>query len=219
MSSSSFSLLIFDRRFVLANIVALASLTLLSMFPRENLAESLGLALGASIVLPFLFVRLVLKESIFSYGYGYGHGGGLFRGGVIAFATGVFLAMVWGVLLLNREWLPILPDVVRMRYGAFVLFILTSALFNMCSCLFFQGFLLSIWRRRLGWRSIPIVTSVFLAFLFAKNGFSSDMSMAILTVWSFLASLVSFVSGSAWVAFGFLFLSDILFTALLVFWT
>lgn len=219
MGSSSSSVLFLDRRFVLANILVVASLTLLSMFPRENLVESLGLALGASIVLPFLFVRLVLKESIFSYGYGYGYGGGLFRGGVIALATGVFVAMVWGALLLNREWLPVLPDVVRMRYGAFVLFILTSAFFNMCSCLFFQGFLLSIWKRRFGWKSIPIVTSVFLVFLFAKNGFSGDASMAILTAWSFLASLVSFVSGSAWIAFGFLFLSDILFTAFLVFWT
>ena len=65
MGSSSSSVLFLDRRFVLANILAVASLTLLSMFPRENLIESLGLALGASIVLPFLFVRLVLKESIF----------------------------------------------------------------------------------------------------------------------------------------------------------
>lgn len=217
MPQSSLFSFVADRRFLAANMIIASSVALLLYFPKNGVVETLLLVFFAYLAIPIFFVRGVLRESLSRYGFSWGNRTGMVNGGLIVGALGLFSALVWGIVSIHVEK-PILsvPEMIRTDYGAFLSFVAFSTVSNGLSCLFFQGFVLSVWKERFGWKSVLLVTALFSLFLFAKDGYEVNPIFFFLVPWSFLASGVSFLSGSAVIAFCFLFFSDILLTLFLI---
>lgn len=208
-----------DRRFLMSNVAAFAVLAMILLFPQKNLAETVLLSLMVLVVFPIGFIRAVLCEEISRYGISWGGRGFLFNMALVFFATTVFSLLVWGIASVAPSFLPEVPSVIRNNFGAFLSFVAISAVLNGASCFFFQGFLLSVWVRRFGWIGVPAVLFFFISFLVLKNGGALGSMLVVPFFWWFSVTMVSFLSASVPVSFGFLLFSDILLTTFLIFRT
>lgn len=198
-------------------MVAFASLTLLIFFPRQTSIETFLLAVFSYVILPFVFIRFIVREPISRYGVSFGEGSWTKKISILFGALLIFAVFLLGMRMMGgKDLLPPVSAAVQASFPAFLFSIGVSAVLNGLSCFFFQGFLLFAWREYFGWKSVLWVIFFFTAFLWAKNSFSVESAFFFFIGWFCIASVASFLSRSVFLSFCFLFLSDILLTVFLL---
>ena len=215
-----------NRDFAAANAVAVAVVSLLLFFPREGSSEAYILALGAELVLPFCFVRLVLGRSIWDYGFSWGNRGILLNTGAVFLGLAVFLPGVWLFFSKTSLGYNFVIDISRNLSGVhasffeFLLYTGLSLWFVGLNEIFFRGFFLFTWKRSFGGWALLAHAVFFGVFLYLKVHNLSptfiESSLLVFGIWSIVAASIAFFTESVLVAFCFSMLSDILTTVFVI---
>lgn len=210
-----------DRRFLAAHMVAFAGMALVAFFPgAETVSTMLMLLLVGYGLLPAIFVRFVLKESIASYGFHWGKGQPFPTLGFLVLMLAIALGAVWSFLSFTDAGLRYVDGtniaLLRGSFSAFLIFSALSLPVLFLTEAFFRGFLLGIWRRYFGIWSVvlSVVATLSLSWIRASDVSSHAFfgEMTILAIGSICASIIAFFSGSYLLSFCFFFFFDTLST-------
>lgn len=207
-----------NRRFIITGLVALFSLGFSEFFAKsDGFSPALqGFIAGVIffLVIPILYCKIVLKESLKNIGWQKGN----VPAGVLAGIASVILggAIVVGLVFVFPEFREqyIFPATVEESFVWFILYeIVLMPFVVLLYEVFFRGFAQLFWLRELGMWSIAIQTLFFLGLLFFDDSLSWQMAPFI--IFSPLAGFIAYRSQSIWFSFTaswvFLFLTDIFF--------
>ncbi len=205
------------KRFFQITILVFGTLAVYVFFPAESrldvTVQSILLSVVFFVVLPILFVKLILHESLSVLGFQ----GSKSRFGIVAvLAVVIPIVSVWYIFL--RTY-PVaesyyLPAVVHDSFPFFLLYeiILIGSLAFLYE-VFFRGFVLILWLRKTGIWAVFFQSALFAFFLMASGvGFSwQDAPLLLASLGSgfvaFYTRSVPYSWLSAWLI---LFLSDVL---------
>jgi hypothetical protein len=200
-----------DKKFLVSNLVALASLGLLLGFSPGRPMDDLFAAIAFLFLLPLSFIRVVLKEKAADYGFRWGD---LLPNMVwIAAGTAVF----WLGIFLAARFTPFLaalsvPAALRADFSVFLAYAWMSATYLFLYEFFFRGFFLGVWERRVSkpW-ALGVQVAVFSGFLAWRTGAYVSVGIIVLYIWwSLCAGAVSQGSRSVFPSFVLSYLSAIL---------
>lgn len=223
-SKNGFIQALTNRRFLLANAVAIASLMLLIFFPKKSPSDEYILAFGAEFVLPACFVWFVLRQSLAEYGFRSGKRGLFFNVALLFSSLAVFLVGVWfffSETSTGKEFVATVSQnvlFIRRSFPMFLLYVTLSLWFAALNEFFFRGFLLFTWKKDFGRVAILAQLVFFLVFIGMKahaGGFGAGF-LLLFGTWSLMASLIAFLTESVFLSFCFSALSDILTTAFVI---
>lgn len=202
-------------------MVAIFSLVFSEFFPKsENFSpvlQSFIVSIVFFLVIPVLYSKMVLKESLKNIGWQKGN----VEAGILAGIASVILggAAVVGLAFAFPQFRDqyIFPAIVERSFVWFILYELVLVAFvALVYEVFFRGFVQLFWLRAFGARAIVIQTLLFLGLLFFDNSFSWQMAPFI--IFCPFAGFVAYRSQSiryslaaSWL---FLFLTDIFFLVL-----
>lgn len=183
--------------------------------PSTNLnpvVQSAIVSLAAFLVLPLLYCKMILKRPWTELGF---QRGSLFAGiggSLIAISAG--LVFLFGLM----HFTPLfegarLPVSVEKNFFVFLLYeVVLNGWIALLLEVFFRGFVMLLWLRRLGFLSVFVQAALFAGLVYETNSFSTQMIPLLL--FSPLAGLIAYQSRSilaSWAAsWFFLFLVDAL---------
>jgi membrane protease YdiL (CAAX protease family) len=210
-----------NRRFIITGLVVIFSLVFSEFFPRSDsfssVLQSFIVSIVFFLVIPVLYSKMVLKESLKNIGWQ--------RGDVsVGVLTGIASVILGGAIIVGlafafpqfREQY-IFPAIVEKSFVWFILYELVLVAFvALVYEVFFRGFVQIFWLRAFGMRAIVIQTLLFLGLLFI--GDSVSWQMAPLIIFCPLAGFIAYRSQSIWYSFVFswlfIFLTDVFFLVL-----
>jgi len=206
---------IFDRRFIVTGLLILFSIFFLGFFSQSATVNPLFQTLLVSItfllVVPILYSKIVLKESLKNLGWQQGK---LFLG-ILSGMISIVLALGTMFLLIQttsfgEEYS--FPINVEMHFGWFVFYelvVVTSVAF--LYEFFFRGLVQLLWLRSFGMWSIVLQSMLFVGLLFLSDDISWQRTPIIL--FSVFSGVIAYFSKSIWYSFGaswvFFFLTDV----------
>lgn len=178
-------------------------------FPVDDYLQNLTKNIFFLLVIPFLYIKLVLKKNIRDFGINWkNYREGLWWGGALFLFLTVLFFLIIRYTEFDRVYTP--PFFVKMSFWYFLLYelVLVNLLF-LAQEIFFKGFLLSALREKLGYWSILIQSAVFLfPLLIFSSYFVETLPMIVL---SLLGGFVAYKSRS----FVFSYLAGLVFLTLL----
>ncbi len=215
-----------NRRFLAMNAIIVASIVLVLFFPISGAAERFVLAFSTYFLLPAVFVRLVLREPLSTFGFSWGRRGVFLNVVLIVLSVCVFGLFVWGVLAgtsFGQAFLNVSRGAHAALHSDFWVFLGSLgflAWFVFLKEVFFRGFFLLFWKRY-AYRWSLVVHFLLIAAvstkelqIFADSG--SGVTFLFTIVWSVIASILAFVTESVFVSFFFSLFSAILISVLAI---
>jgi membrane protease YdiL (CAAX protease family) len=127
---------------LLTLVVAISCLALFSLFPTQGLLEEITVGLFFLALIPFLYIKLILKKKMAAFGWQVGNR----KKGLLFGGTGFLLSLLIFYILLNYS--PFLkyytlPETIRQNFWLFLGYeFLLTAFFLALYEFFFRGFLL-----------------------------------------------------------------------------
>jgi membrane protease YdiL (CAAX protease family) len=210
-----------NRQFIITGLVVLFSLGFSIFFPRSDsfspVLQSFIVSSIFFLVIPVLYCKIILKESLKNIGWQKGN----VSAGVLTGIAAVILgsAIVAGLVFTFPQFREqyIFPAIVEKSFVWFILYeLVLVALVALSYEVFFRGFVQILWLQAFGMRAIVIQTLLFLGLLFLDN--SVSWQMAPLIIFSPLAGFIAYRSQSiryslafSWL---FIFLTDVFFLVL-----
>lgn len=206
---------IFDRRFIVTGLLILFSIFFLGFFSQSATVNPLFQTLLVSItfllVVPILYSKIVLKESLKNLGW---QEGKLFLG-ILSGMISVALALAVMFLLIQTTSFGekySFPINVEMHFGWFVFYevvVVTSVTF--LYEFFFRGLVQLLWLRSFGIWAVVLQAMLFVGLLFLSDDISWQRTPIIL--FSVFSGAIAYFSRSIWYSFGaswvFFFLTDV----------
>ncbi|MDO8566414.1 MAG: CPBP family intramembrane metalloprotease [Candidatus Moranbacteria bacterium] len=207
-----------NRRFVVTGLLVVFSILFLGFFPENDRLspafQGLIVSLAFFLVIPLLYSKIVLRESLKNIGLQKGN----FGAGVLIGTASVILAVIL-VVFLAFTFPPfraqyVFPALIETGFVWFVLYELVLVPFMIILYeVFFRGLVELLWLKAFGLWAVFIQTGIFLGFSYLSH----DVSWQRLPFLIFcpLAGFIAYRSGSLWYSFAaswvFLFLTDIFF--------
>jgi len=207
-----------NRRFVVTGALVLFSLGFMMLFSaNERLSpvfQGFIVSVVFFLVIPLLYSKMVLKESLKNLGLQRGN----FGAGVLTAIVSVALALAAVIMLalafpqFRAQYA--FPALVETSFVWFVLYELVLVSFMVILYeVFFRGLVVLLWLKELGLWAVLIQAGLFFSFAYL----SQDISWQRLPLLIFcpLAGFIAYRSGSLWYSFAaswiFLFLTDTFF--------
>ncbi|MDP2837685.1 MAG: hypothetical protein Q8O53_00200 [Candidatus Moranbacteria bacterium] len=204
-----------NKRFIITGLLVVASLLFLGIFSQSDkvdpVFQTLVVSVAFFLVVPLLYSKIVLKESLKNLGW---QSGNLFLGVFTSIiSVGVAFALV---LLLSRytsfstEYL--FPVVVQTNFLWFLGYeLLLVTAITLLYEVFFRGLVELLWLRSLGIWAILFQTGLFALLLYLAGDISWQQAPILL--FCPFAGLIAYSSRSIWYSWGaswtFLFLTDV----------
>ncbi len=208
---------ILSKRFVITGLLAVFSVFFLGFFTQADkvnpIFQMLLVSVAFFLVVPVLYCKIVLKESLHNMGW---QAGNIFSGTLLS-----LLAVSGGlvtVYLLDRFTafgrLYELPMSIQTDFLWFLLYeALVMPVMTLFYEVFFRGFIGLLWLRTLGPISILLQAGLFVGMYFLAGDLSAKEVPVLL--FAPLAGLIAYSSRSIWYSWGatwlFLFLVDVYF--------
>ncbi len=205
------------RQFVVTTLLIFFTLIFLGIFSQVDkvnpVFQTLLVSITFFLVVPVLYSKIVLKESIGSLGWQKGN----------AF-SGILMSMVCvagglGVIFLLMRYTSFqegysLPVMTQLNFFWFLLYeLLLVSLTTLLYEVFFRGLIQLSWLRSFGWGAVLFQAALFISLLYFADDFSWQRAPIIL--FSPLAGLIAYTSQSIWYSWAaswiFLFLTDVFF--------
>ncbi|MFZ5982232.1 MAG: hypothetical protein ACOYS2_01490 [Patescibacteria group bacterium] len=197
------------KRTLLALAIGIMSLIIFSVFPTNNFLENLTKSLFFLLLIPFLFVKVVLGETVSNFGMRFKLEKALLLELIIFVLASVSLMY----LVINYTDFPkhySLSPVIRNSFPMFVFYELCLVnLLLLFQEYFFKGFLLSIFREKFSYFSIAIQAIIYLIPLFIVS--SSIWNTIPMIIISILGGILAYRSRT----FFYSYLGSLLFLIIL----
>lgn len=211
-------IIIKNRRFIITGLVIFFSLGFSEFFARSDGFSPVMQGFIAGIifflVVPVLYSKIVLKESLKNIGWQKGNvSAGVLTGIVsVILAGAIVVGLAYAFPNFREQY--IFPATVEESFVWFILYEIVLVPFVVLLYeVFFRGFVQLLWLSEFGLWAIAIQTLLFLGLLFFDNSLSWQMVPFI--IFSPLAGFIAYRSQSIWFSFAaswvFLFLTDIFF--------
>jgi hypothetical protein len=152
--------------------VILVCLGLFFLFPSQGPAQAVTASLIFLFLVPFLYIKLILKKSLREYGWRIGDWktGIIFAAGSLVFALLIFYAL-YHYTDFSKNY--VLPLVATQKFGFFLLYeFLLVAFFLALYEFFFRGFVMWSFAGKIGIGSAGFQWLLFLVFLYAAGNFT-----------------------------------------------
>ena len=185
---------IFSKEDLITGGVIIACLFLYAIFPTNNIFQQIISSLTFLLVIPFLYVKIILKKSIKNFGFKKGN-----------WMTGIFWSVISliissSIAYIIFRYFGFLEKYPFPRYltSHFLLFlayeILLVGFFAFLYETFFRGFLMLSFSKKIGLWSIVLQTLVFLLFFYLSGNISWTMVPYI--IFLFFSGIITYLSGS-----------------------
>jgi len=207
-----------NRRFLVTGLIIVFSMAFSELFSKSDnfssVLQSFIVGIIFFLVVPVLYSKIVLKESLKNIGWQKGGvSDGVLAGIVSVALAGVIVLALTFVFPDFREQY-VFPVIVKKSFVWFMLYELVLVAFIVFIYeVFFRGFVQLFWLRAFGMRAIVVQMAFFLALLFVSQSISWQMAPFI--VFCPLAGFIAYRSRSIWYSFAaswlFIFLTDIFF--------
>lgn len=179
--------------------VVLVCLVLYGIFPTRNVFQQIVSSIAFLLVIPLLYIKIILKESLKNYGLQWGDR----RQGVIWMGLLLLASLLIFYILLHYTSLPQkfqLPGLAAEKFSFFVMYeLLLVGLFALLYEFFFRG-LAMLGLKELGIWAVAIQSIVFASFFAVTNGF--DWSIILFTIVSPFAGTAAYQGKSLFYSFG-----------------
>lgn len=179
--------------------VVLVCLVLYGIFPTRNVFQQIVSSIAFLLVIPLLYIKIILKESLKNYGLRWGDR----RQGTLWMGLSLLASILIFYILFHYTSLPQkfqLPGLVAEKFSFFVMYeLLLVGLFALLYEFFFRG-LVTLGLGELGVWSIAIQSIIFASF-FAITG-EFNWSAILFTLISPFAGFVAYRSRSILYSFG-----------------
>lgn len=207
--------ILLSKRFIVTGLLILCSIFFLGIFSQSDkvnpVFQTLLVGITFFLVVPVLYSKIVLKESLKNLGWQRGKS---FLG-VLTSILCVAGALA-GVFLLSRYTSfaehYFFPVTIQLHFFWFLLYeLLLVSLTTLLYEVFFRGLVQSLWLRSLGLWAVFFQAALFIGLLYLSDDIS--WQRAPLIIFSPLAGLVAYFSQSIWYSWAaswtFFFLTDI----------
>lgn len=209
--------ILFHKRFVITGLTVLFSVFFLGFFNQGDkvnpLFQTLLVSITFLLVVPVLYSKIVLQESLKNWGW---QEGKMFLG-ILSGMVSVILAL--GIVFLLTRTTAFtanyqFPVTIQTHFGWFLLYELVLVSFTaLLYEVFFRGMIELLWLRPLGWWAVFLQTLFVVGLLFLSDDLS--WQRAPLIIFTPFAGLIAYLSRSLWYSWGasfiFFFLTDIFF--------
>jgi hypothetical protein len=203
------------KEFVASFLVILLCLVFSSFFPAEDYFQKLLRALVFLLIIPILYIRLVLKRDLYSFGCNFS----LKKSGIF-WAIGIFLFTTTAFILLanftNFRENYFIAEEIRHNFTSFLFYeLVVFNFFFLLNEFFFKGFVLFSFSEKLKDWSIWAATATYCLSLLASGNFS--WQTAPLIAYSLGGTIISYKNNSFWLSYLTGFVSIILLDSLLIY--
>lgn len=143
------SMMITQRQWWMSNVVIVASVLAVKLFPTHDSIESLLAGFVFLVVLPYLFVRMFLKQKIADFGWSFGN----VTQGIIWLIVGLLIAIGGIVTAVHYSVIGsyfVVPASARLSFLMFLVYIGIAGMYIFILEFFFRGFVLNLWKNALG---------------------------------------------------------------------
>ena len=186
---------------LITSAVTIACLALFFVFPASGPAQAITAGLVFFFLVPFLYLKFILKKSLQDYGWRLGDWkkGIVFAAISLAVSLLIFYAFYHYTQFSKAYRLPL---VVTQKFGWFLIyeFVLVGFFLALYE-FFFRGFILFSFRAKLGRLSVAVQWLIFLAFLFIAGNL--NWQNALYAVVALFSGLIVFKSHSLLYSFIF----------------
>jgi membrane protease YdiL (CAAX protease family) len=203
------------KQFIVTALLIFFTLVFLGIFSQSDkvnpIFQTLLVSVTFFLVVPVLYSKIVLGEPIRSLGW---QAGNVFVG---ILASIVCVALALGAMFLFMRYTPfqqeyLLPVTAQLDFFWFLLYeLVLVSLTTLLYEVFFRGLVQLLWLRPFGLLAVLLQAVLFMGLLYFSDDFS--WQRAPLIVFSPLAGLIAYLSGSLWyswaASWAFLFLTDI----------
>jgi membrane protease YdiL (CAAX protease family) len=190
---------LFKKEFIITMIVAVICLVLIGVFPYEDSFQGIIIAASFFLIVPWIYTKIVLKESMKKYGFE----GGKEKSGIFwsSFSLAIFLlitilAYKKPIFIENYQ----LPGGIFENFWAFVGYeIFLVGFFLFLYEFFFHGWLLGFLEKYFGVISVFIQSLIFLIFLFLTDNLNWSFFPYIMI--NIFGGWTTYKSNSIWFSF------------------
>lgn len=214
-------IIIKNKRFIITGLVVFFSLGFLEFFTKSDgfnpAMQGFIAGIVFFLVVPVLYSKIVLKESLKNIGWQKGNiAAGVLTGiASVIFGGAIVVGLVYTFPNFREQY--VFPAIVEKSFVWFMLYeLILVAFVTFIYEVFFRGFIQLLWLRELGIWAIAVQTLFFLGMIFLDDSLSWQMAPFI--IFSPLAGFIAYRSQSIWYSFVaswmFLFLTDIFFLIL-----
>lgn len=217
---SNYFLNLFAKNKTIFSTILLIGACLVSFyfFPTNGLAEKITALLVFFLVVPFLYLRILLKKDLKNYGWQIGDWKqGLILAGIsLLISLGLFALLFYKT---NFTDFHLLPTVFKNNFFYFLFYeFIVVNFYLLIYELFFRSFLMFSFSEKLGLFSIGLQFLVFLGFVFVSAGLTWEYALFIIS--AFFSGIITYRSKSllySWLfSFLFIFLCDVLMVKLII---
>jgi hypothetical protein len=194
--------------------VIIVCLGLFFLFPSQGPAQAVTASLIFLFLVPFLYIKLILKKDLCEYGWQVGDWkkGITFAAGSLVFALLIFYALYHYTDFSKNYALPL---IVTQKFGFFLLYeFVLVAFFLALYEFFFRGFVMFSFAGKLGLGTAAFQWLLFLTFLFIAGNFSWQNTPYIIT--GFFSGITTFKSRSLLYSFTFSLLFLLIIDAIII---
>ncbi len=207
--------LLLNRRFIITGLLVVFSLAFLGLFTESDKVDPVFQTLLVSItfflVVPVLYSKIVLKESLKSLGW---QAGRVWLG---VFTSIISVVLALGVVFLLSRYTPfakeyLFPIAVQTNFLWFIVYeLVLVTLLTLLYEVFFRGLVELVWLRSFGFLAVFLQAALFALLLYLADDLSWQRVPVLL--FSPLAGMIAYYSRSIWYSWGasflFLFLTDV----------
>ncbi|MCK9378777.1 MAG: hypothetical protein M0P97_01370 [Candidatus Moranbacteria bacterium] len=153
------------KEFLITTVVAIICLVLIVIFPRDNVFQNFIVGISFFLIVPWLYIRIVLKESIADYGIQVGR---VSSGVCWAIFSFVIFSLI---ILIASKYANFvngyrLPQMIDGNFGLFVVYeVFLVGFFLFLYELFFHGWLLNFLKKYVNGSAVITQFAVFVIFL------------------------------------------------------
>jgi len=207
--------ILLNKRFIVTGLLVLFSIFFLGMFSQSDkvnpVFQTLLVGVTFFLVVPVLYSKIVLKESLKNLGWQEGNS---FLGvlvGILCVALGLGVVFLLGRYTAFAEQY-FFPVTVQLHFFWFLLYeLLLVSLTTLLYEVFFRGLVQSLWLKSFGILAVLFQAALFVGLLYLSDDIS--WQRAPLIIFSPLAGLVAYFSQSIWyswaASWAFFFLTDV----------
>lgn len=199
---------------LITSAVIVACLALFSFFPTQGPAQAITSSLVFLFLIPFLYIKLILKKNLKDYGWQLGN----WKQGIIFAAISLVLSLLIFYILYHYSTFPKvykLPLTATQNFGLFILYEFTLVAFFLALYeFFFRGFIMFSFSTKAGVASVAIQWLMFFIFLLISG--SLIWQNALYMIVALFSGLIAFKSRSLLYSFVFGLFFLIIADALLI---
>lgn len=202
---------IYDRKFITGNLVALACMGLVLIFPpAQGVWGSIVVMSAFLLVLPVLFIRFIVRERVAGYGFAWGKWKSVMFWTILPF---ILFNALFGCIFYYADVFPnfSVPVIVRTSFRWFLAYVAIMGTYLFLYQAFFCGFILGLWRKVGMWQAVAVQTLLFTVFLTIRSWPGEMTGILVIYITSgILSGTATYRTKSIFPAFLFSYLSAIL---------